>query len=142
MEEYFAGEGRDEPVVLEIPKGSYAPVFELRGAAGSITGAHDPQPYRQRSYRWILVPTIILAISGALPLVRGRAPHSAEPAPLPPAPLSLVFDRSYPTDIVVADTCLVMLQDLLHSDIPLSEYINGEYPANVLSRIGDPKSAP
>jgi len=30
LETYFAVEGCDEPVVIEIPKGSYAPVFRLR----------------------------------------------------------------------------------------------------------------
>jgi hypothetical protein len=30
LKEYFAGEGLEEPVVLEIPKGHYVPVFEPR----------------------------------------------------------------------------------------------------------------
>jgi hypothetical protein len=30
LKEYFAGEGIDEPVLLEIPKGHYVPVFEPR----------------------------------------------------------------------------------------------------------------
>jgi len=32
IEQYFANEGRLEPVVIEIPKGNYAPVFHKRPA--------------------------------------------------------------------------------------------------------------
>ncbi len=32
---YYEGEGRDDEVVIEFPKGSYAPVFRTRGGAGS-----------------------------------------------------------------------------------------------------------
>ncbi len=31
LELYFASEGRDEPLILEIPKGNYAPIFHPRG---------------------------------------------------------------------------------------------------------------
>jgi hypothetical protein len=30
LETYFAGDGRDEPLVIEVPKGGYVPVFRLR----------------------------------------------------------------------------------------------------------------
>ncbi len=30
LESYFAGEGRNEPVTIEVPKGAYVPVFKLR----------------------------------------------------------------------------------------------------------------
>jgi hypothetical protein len=33
LEAYFASEGCDEPIVIEIPKGNYAPVFRLRTPA-------------------------------------------------------------------------------------------------------------
>src|SRR5215831_6343747 len=32
LEQYFAGEGAAEPLILEIPKGNYAPVFRKREA--------------------------------------------------------------------------------------------------------------
>ena len=30
LETYFAGEGRNEPLIVEVPKGGYVPVFKLR----------------------------------------------------------------------------------------------------------------
>src|SRR5258708_13756690 len=42
LEQYFAGvEGRAEPIVITIPKGTYVPVFEPRPAAVSII-EHPP----------------------------------------------------------------------------------------------------
>ena len=47
LEEYFSSEGRDEPVLLTIPKGTYVPRFEMRSvaAAGTLeTGAKPKRP--------------------------------------------------------------------------------------------------
>ncbi len=45
LEKYFQSEGRDEPVILTIPKGSYLPVFRTREEAalevGANGGAHN-----------------------------------------------------------------------------------------------------
>ena len=44
--EYFAGEGRDEPVVIELPKGSYVPLFSTRAA--TVPNAVPVEPPRSR----------------------------------------------------------------------------------------------
>jgi len=50
---------------------------------------------------------------------------------------SSIFNPSSPPSIVVADTCLVMLQDSLGTDITLGDYIGGRYPDNLLSKVSD-----
>src|SRR6201984_3844260 len=35
LAEYYAHEGADDPIVVEIPKGSYVLVFQLRGKPGT-----------------------------------------------------------------------------------------------------------
>ena len=35
---YYAGDGRDDPVVIELPRGSYVPQFRRQGAAGASPG--------------------------------------------------------------------------------------------------------
>jgi len=45
IENYFNGEGRDEPVVMEIPRGSYLPVFRRRRAE-TANGAEVVEPAR------------------------------------------------------------------------------------------------
>src|SRR6266404_1456320 len=41
LSEYYAGEGTNDLIVVEIPKGSYALTFHLRAA---MTGASSPSP--------------------------------------------------------------------------------------------------
>jgi hypothetical protein len=38
VDAYFAIEGKDEPLIFEIPRGSYAPVFRLRAAETQPSG--------------------------------------------------------------------------------------------------------
>ena len=54
---YYAGEGRDDPVQITIPKGSYAPVFEIAleprsEAPDPASGASDPR----RRYSLAVLP--------------------------------------------------------------------------------------
>src|SRR6266436_4851838 len=44
LHEYFDEEGRNEPVVLNIPKGSYAPVFRAAQKAETIPATIVPRP--------------------------------------------------------------------------------------------------
>ena len=66
LAEYYAGEGRDDAVVLSLPKGGYAPVIKLeqrparnrarsnrRAAASRRRGGARPSR-RRRSRRWLL----------------------------------------------------------------------------------------
>jgi hypothetical protein len=39
LKEYYEKEGRQDPVVIEFPKGSYVPVFKMRDA----TSDQEPQ---------------------------------------------------------------------------------------------------
>jgi hypothetical protein len=41
------------------------------------------------------------------------------------------------TTIVVADTCLVMLQDILRTDLPLSDYLSGRFPKDLIDKVPD-----
>ena len=45
--------------------------------------------------------------------------------------------------MVVADTCLVMLQDILHTDISVADYLSHRYPEELLNKVtdGDLRSA-
>src|SRR5579872_7111643 len=44
LEQYFAAEGVDETLILEIPKGNYAPVFHDRDAAVAPVAIPDAAP--------------------------------------------------------------------------------------------------
>jgi hypothetical protein len=69
LEAFFTAEGRDEPVVIEIPKGGYIPVFKPREPAASAVpepNGHEPVT---RTGPWSLAPRWLLALFGAVLLL-------------------------------------------------------------------------
>jgi hypothetical protein len=42
LQEHFSEEGRDEPLIIEIPKGNYVPVFRPRTELLETAPAHPP----------------------------------------------------------------------------------------------------
>jgi hypothetical protein len=164
LEEYFNSEGLEEPVILTIPKGGYLPHFEPRSAqamptaSAASTDAEAPArpvaaaptgTFANSTPSWraaILVAVALAAlVFTSLILWRRkevlrRAPGPEESQPTRPDPLwSRIFAPGRQTSIVVADTCLVMAQDLLDVDIPLSEYVTGGYPLKLVPSVPDPQ---
>jgi len=44
LDEYYSGPGRTDSVLIQLPKGRYAPMFESRGEETAAPGAVDPAP--------------------------------------------------------------------------------------------------
>jgi hypothetical protein len=61
LEAYFSTEGRDEPAVIEIPKGGYTPVFKSRQAVASAAEPPQPAALVRRGPAW-LVPALMAVI--------------------------------------------------------------------------------
>ncbi len=62
LREYYDSEGRDDPVVIEMPKGSYAPTVVLRADVPSGSKVLTPVPPERRSVsRTVLVLSLLLA---------------------------------------------------------------------------------
>lgn len=59
LAEYYANEGRDDPVEIRIPKGSYVPDFAIRQTAGS-------QSDGSQKLNWILRGAAVLLVLGVL----------------------------------------------------------------------------
>ncbi len=145
LEDYFASEGLREPLLIIIPKGAYVPCFEPRAPLEDTVVAVQPET-RSRRGLWLLCAlAIALAVStGAFWWKTVQLQKRVESSPAPPSPAAhalwpLVFAKGQPTNIVVADTCLVMLQDILHSDITLKEYATHSYPSDLLAQVRDPQ---
>jgi len=64
---YYHGSGREQPVVIELPKGSYAPAFHRRvpeaAAPAQDAGASPPAPAGPTLARRIAVPALVAGIS-------------------------------------------------------------------------------
>ena len=47
LAEYYASEGADDSIVIELPKGTYVPTFRHRVGSGTRTNNHAAEPNRQ-----------------------------------------------------------------------------------------------
>jgi adenylate cyclase len=68
LDEYYAGAGADDPVVIDVPRGSYAPTFRMRAPilespAESLPTEPTPPPHSLT--RWVA----IAGLAGALAVV-------------------------------------------------------------------------
>jgi len=158
LESYFASEGKDEPLVIRMPKGSYVPLFEPRTpTAAEVTplspmvaerAASQERALEKRSEERLLTPSrrmglavpllsglvILLLLSGVLQWRENRKlkedlRRTSTPS-LPQHSLwPRLFDPEHETYIVAADSCLVLLQELTRSDVSLKDYVTRQYTA-------------
>lgn len=139
LEEYFAGEGLNETLILSIPKGSYIPRFYPRElpekpAKAAPTYAEPaaaqipPQGVSQN--RWIVWSVGILVILLAVGLAVhhfSTAADAASPSTLEAKFWTTVFDPSREQMIVPSDSSLVLMEQLSGTRVPLDDYMSRKY---------------
>ena len=91
LTEYYKTGGRNDPIVISIPKGTFLPRFEMQAPARTPEPAVQPVWSRRTPLRWVL-GLLVLAIAGAGLVSRRTA---ADPGRLEPAPAILSLS-SYP----------------------------------------------
>lgn len=131
LEEYFATDGKYEPIQIKVPRGAYVPRFEPKPQVPIAAG-------KRRSFPLLLIvsiPVALAAIFGSYAAL--RQPAAAPPQVKDPF-WSRLFGGGQSTGIVVSDTCLVMLRDILHLDVSVDEYSRHEYSDGLLRRVSDP----
>lgn len=148
LDEYFASEGKSEPVVITIPKGAYAACFESReqdlgnaatsgtvadgGTATSAVGAPGATG-RTLPWLWILLgTTVFFALLSMWLAVRqqtaSRAQGAASHSSVASDPLwSEVFNAEHQTYVVCADSALVLDEEITQRILSLSDYVNRNY---------------
>jgi hypothetical protein len=134
LHEYFDGDGRNEPIVLEIPKGSYAPVFRAAQKAETLPAAIEPNAIPAMAWpRWALLPWALCALLAMLcgVLAYRMITRRAATAVLAPAalswPFSQIFDTRHQTIIVVADSNYGMARILSSQPGSLDQYLHREF---------------
>jgi len=134
LHEYFNEDGRNEPIVLEIPKGSYAPVFRAAQKAEALLAAVEPKTHpaiawpQRAMLPWALCAAMALT-SGVL-AYRVIAHRVSSVVPAPPAlswPFSQIFDTRHQTIIVVADSNYGMARILSSQPGSLDQYLHREF---------------
>jgi hypothetical protein len=142
IEGYFASEGADEPLVFEIPRGSYAPVFRWRikevqeDAPFKAPEVPPPPPvrvpfYRQIPFLLVSALAVLLAASCAYLLMQNQNLLQAQnPLAGKPALTKLwshFLKSPLPTDVVLPDTSYGLLENITNQQYTLSEYLNYSY---------------
>jgi hypothetical protein len=123
---HFSAEGANEPVVVEIPKGAYVPVFRARGP---IDDDVDPAPAAPVTRAWW--PLALLGALCAVLLVAAVAPHvrprawylrerSSEPALR--ALWGQLLGHGLDTTLVLADSELSAFQEATHQWLSAAAY--------------------
>ncbi len=153
LEEYFATEGKEEPIVVSIPKGAYIAGFEARSAgAASPDRVSDARPLladvslpvpskktkqTDAALVWAVVLGITTVFFGALAIgafLRGPQDsrvlaHGANGPSLKNPLWSALCAKDQQTYIVCADSTLVLYQEITGTQVSLAEYTSRRYPA-------------
>jgi hypothetical protein len=135
LAEYFASEaGREESLILTIPKGSYLPCFTPRtatvfAALESPAVALASQTARPRRFLPMRTYWVAAAIVALLCMVALLArPRPWQPSgPVEAAIWPRVFDSHRPTTIVAADYIFSMAQEAAGHAMTLDEYLGADY---------------
>jgi len=158
IELYFSTEGIHEPLVLEIPRGGYVPIFHWREVAdldsATLTVAENraevPMPELLRPDNAVEIKksnkkahsvwaTIcLLLLVGSLLLLRQNLAMRAALYPWNEKPALATFWNGFfnnhqQTDIVLPDDSASLIEDITHEPISLSDYLNYNYMREIQS---------
>lgn len=165
LESYFQSEGRDEPLIMEIPRGSYVTVFKDRPAAPQIPSppsflnenpgrglaeAAEKTLQEPRQHSWMIaaligsvVMMIVFAAGCAYFWLQSRSlRHSIYAWQYEPPVSALwtgILGARPDTDVVLADASFGLLQDLNRRTFPLDDYLNRGYISELQGQKPSPE---
>lgn len=143
LQEHFSEEGRDEPLIIEIPKGNYVPLFRPRAELLETPPAHPP---------YMAPPPPIPAHRGrtfSLGIASGMVAMALawwvttlfRPSPVHPAVNDLwrqLFGNGQTTYAVMADVNLMIFENMIGRTIPVSDYETHDFDSLAEQYIKDP----
>ncbi len=141
LHEYFDGVGRDEPLVVEIPKGAYVPVFRaakpIDAVMAPVAAPPIELPVRRRNLAalpWALCALLIALCVGLFVYFEYKVASNGAGAVSPPWPFTQIFDTHHQTIVVVADGNYGMLRILTGQRGSLEEYLNRDFLQNAAGK--------
>lgn len=152
LSEYFAASGKDEPLIVEIPKGTYVPAFSPRASVPVAPSTEKlagrwPVWFSSRVLLWGMLTLLAGSLGTSVFLAfQNRSLHRQVAGFLPsapiPAPLAWVLDPDSSVSLVVADSCFGLMQDLAGRPASLEDYLDSEFwqgtkPSSSTSSGGD-----
>ena len=135
LEQYFISDGISEPVILEIPKGKYTPIFRERDAsdvgeaASSLLQVEAKLAVYRRAVALLGVCALLLAAyaiwsTATLRSVRRTLPPVLQENSALNALWSQLLVPTSHMDIIVPDSSLDLIEKLEGRQIGLVEYLN------------------
>jgi hypothetical protein len=137
LEAYFSDEGANEPVILQIPKGGYAPSFEPRHSAAPpepVVAPEEPRATPRRvANAWIFAVAIlsltIVFLAWSLVRARSAGSHAAAgPSPGVKALWSQLLSDRAVTTIVAPDSTYYLIQEASGQQLDLNSYLKQSVP--------------
>ena len=132
LEDYFASEGEQEPVILRIPKGGYAPEFVERSAPAPAEPANSAAPaisqWRTPLVRGLLTAvvalvTVVIVLAWSLGRQK-ESPLSSSPSSSAVRALwSQLFGANLSTTVIVPDHTFAMVQEASNQHVDLATYL-------------------
>jgi hypothetical protein len=152
--QYFLSDGTEEPITVEIPIGSYVPLFQprkepARSQKGNVNGDVAAAPGKAPSRAvargvWIAIAALLVTCSWlAWQNWRLRAERlsAASRSPYLDHLWKQLFDNGRPTSIVTSDANAMFFSDLMERPVPLEEYRDPTYPSALLKKwVPDPST--
>ena len=158
VEAYFEAEGAHETLILEIPRGSYKPVFHHRPAAPptieprSTIGLHalpdrpsaaTPLPPPRRTdllllltlaALFIIALTVACAVLAFQNYTMRKSLDAWRSTPSVKSLWSGILSARPNTDVILADTSFALIEDIIKKPIPLNDYLTRDYVAKLQSQ--------
>jgi hypothetical protein len=137
LHEYFHSEGRDETLIVDLPKGSYSLVFHNgdREATFASESPVDIAIARRTRIR-VVLHRVFTWIALAASLVCGAGWYDAhkviQRSRILPWPLDAIIQDGHQTTIVLGDSKL-MLRMTGDKEIPLEEFLSRDYLKNLIT---------
>jgi hypothetical protein len=149
LEQYFATDGAAEGLTIEIPKGAYKPSFRERDSR-CPPGQSGALPREAVRAAWRRLPALMGALVAILAAVcgwlwmenRGLNRRLGAAGPAPQLEVSRLwrqmFGNGQQVYVILADSTLTELQDLMKRQISLVEYQTRQFPEMLAERTSDP----
>jgi hypothetical protein len=157
LEEYFAGEGKEETIRIVVPRGGYIPLFveegKVVGEGKLLQPTSDGPPYVEpsplldrlfpmkssnrtppaRSFWTLIALCSVLFIALIFSLLHNM--RSKPQQSISDRFWGVFFNAARDTLVVPADSGLAIYQDLTNTRIHLADYAGGEYQKHTSSRF-------
>jgi len=161
LQQYFSSEGATETVVIDIPKGTYMPIFKDRALEASEEAAvpeieppqtpafaasttSEPKSISKWSVALGIVTIVLLVLSGWLLManheLQRRLTVGLEPQPTVDALWQQMLGNGEHTYLVLSDSNLTLFQDMIHYQLTPTEYETQQFPALADEKLHDAAS--